>query len=94
MRSPPRRPRTPHIRRKQMGRPLSKQQLFSANSKNNLKVQFHNGTESVPGYIVKQKSNLQFLCADVDGNRAVCKLVNKTSGNLAEGEMSITLKDY
>lgn len=74
-----------------MGRPLNKR-LFGANSSNNIKVQFNNGTESVPGYIVKQKSNLQFLCADADGNRAVCKLVNTSSANLAVGEMSITVK--
>ena len=74
-----------------MGRPLNKR-LFGANSSNNIKVQFNNGTESVAGYIVKQKSNLQFLCADADGNRAVCKLVNTSSANLAVGEMSITVK--
>lgn len=74
-----------------MGRPLNKR-LFGANSSNNIKVQFNNGTESVPGYIVKQKSNLQFLCADADGNRAVCKLVNTSSANLAVGQMSITVK--
>ena len=36
-----------------MGRPLKKK-LFGANASNNLKVQFHNGTDSVPGYIVEQ----------------------------------------
>jgi hypothetical protein len=74
-----------------MGRPLNKR-LFGANSKNNIKIQFNNGLNSVPGYIVKQKSNLQFLVADKDGNRAVCKLVNTSSANLQVGQMSITVK--
>ena len=45
-----------------MGRPLSKQQLFGADANNNLKVQFHNGTQSVKGYIVEQTgSNVSIL---------------------------------
>ena len=78
-----------------MGRPLKKA-LFGADndsvSPNNIKVQFHNGTSSVKGYIVRQRSNLKFLCKDVDGNQAVCKLVAKASGDLQAGEMSITVK--
>jgi hypothetical protein len=74
-----------------MGRPLNKR-LFGADSNNNIKVQFYNGTASVPGYIVRQKSNLKFLCEDADGNQAVCKLVNTSSANLTVGEMSITVK--
>lgn len=74
-----------------MGRPLNKR-LFGANSSNNIKIQFNNGLNSVPGYIVKQKSNLQFLVSDKDGNRAVCKLVNTSSANLQVGQMSITVK--
>lgn len=76
-----------------MGRPLSKQQLFDANAKNNLKVQFHNGTESVRGYIVEQTGSKRFKCEDTDGNTAVCYLVDKASGDLAAGEMSITVLD-
>jgi len=74
-----------------MGRPLKKT-LFGANALNNIKVQFHNGTASIRGYIVKQKSNLKFLCEDENGVKAVCKLVAKHSADLQPGEMSITVK--
>jgi hypothetical protein len=74
-----------------MGRPLNKH-LFGDNALNNIKVQFHNGVESVPGYIVRQRSNLKFLCKDADGYQAVCKLVVKNYNDLQPGEMSITVK--
>jgi hypothetical protein len=74
-----------------MGRPLNKH-LFGDNSLNNIKVQFHNGLNSVRGYIVRQRSNLKFLCEDEHGTQAVCKLVNKHSADLQSGEMSITVK--
>lgn len=77
---------------KQMGRPLKKK-LFGANSNNNIKVQFYNGTESVPGYIVEQLGNSKFRCKDVNGVTAVCRLVDKASTALTTGEMTITLKD-
>ena len=75
-----------------MGRPLSKQQLFGANASNNIKVQFHNGTASVKGYILEQTGSKRFKCSDVNGNTAVCYLVDKASADLAAGEMTITLK--
>ena len=74
-----------------MGRPLNKR-LFGADANNNLKVQFHNGTESVRGYIVEQKSSKRFVCIDTDGNTALCSLVDKASADLSAGEMSISLK--
>jgi hypothetical protein len=74
-----------------MGRPLNKR-LFGANASNNIKVQFHNGTDSVKGYIVKQLGTKKFLCKDVDGNTAICRLKLKDSADLAAGEMSITVK--
>lgn len=73
-----------------MGRPLNKR-YFGANANNNLKVQFHNGTSSVPGFIVKQTGSKRFVCEDANGNRATCYLVNKVSASLATGEMSITV---
>lgn len=73
-----------------MGRPLSKQQLFGANSSNNIKVQFHNGTESVRGYLVKQTGSKRFLCKDENGTEALCYLVDKASADLAVNEMSIS----
>lgn len=75
-----------------MGRPLSKQQLFGANSKNNIKVQFHNGTASVRGYILEQTGSKRFKCIDESGNTAVCYLVDKAAGSLAAGEMTITFR--
>jgi hypothetical protein len=75
-----------------MGRPLSRQQLFGANTNNNIKVQFHNGTASVKGYIVEQTGSKRFKCKDADGNTAVCYLVDKASADLAVGEMSISFK--
>lgn len=73
-----------------MGRPLSKQQLFDANANNNIKVQFHNGTSSVKGYIVEQTGSKRFKCKDANGTTAVCYLVDKASADLAAGEMSIS----
>ena len=75
-----------------MGRPLSKQQLFGANANNNIKVQFHNGTASVKGYIVEQTGSKRFKCIDANGVEAVCYLVDKASAALAAGEMTITFK--
>jgi hypothetical protein len=74
-----------------MGRPLNKK-WFGADSDSNIKVQFHNGTESVRGYIVKQKSSKRFKCIDTDGNTATCLLVDKAATALAAGEMTISAK--
>ena len=76
-----------------MGRPLSRQQLFGANNKTNIKVQFHNGTSSVRGYIVKQTGSKRFKCKDENGVTAICYLVDKASAALTSGEMSITIKE-
>ena len=75
-----------------MGRPLPKR-FFGANANNNLRVQFHNGTSSVAGAIVKQKGSKKFKCIDASSNTAVCRLVSKADGSLAAGEMSITVKN-
>jgi len=74
-----------------MGRPLNKR-YFGADANNNIKVQFFNGTVSVPGYIVKQLGSKKFLCSDADGNTAICYIVEKASADLADGEMTITVK--
>lgn len=73
-----------------MGRPLNKR-LFGADAADNLKVQFYNGEASVPGFIVKQTGSKRFICQDADGNQATCYLVDKVSGDLGDGEMSITI---
>jgi hypothetical protein len=76
-----------------MGRPLSKR-FFGTPSAgtNTIKVQFHNGTASVPGYIVEQTGSKRFKCRDADGNEALCYLKDKASADLEVGEMSITFK--
>lgn len=76
-----------------MGRPLNKR-LFGTptSTANTIKVQFHNGTASVRGYIVKQKSAKWFICKDEDGNQARCRIVDKASADLVAGEMTITVK--
>jgi hypothetical protein len=74
-----------------MGRPINKRN-FGINANNNLKVQFFNGTASVPGYIVSQRGSKKFLCSDATGARAICFLVDKAAGDLTAGEMSITVK--
>jgi hypothetical protein len=74
-----------------MGRPLNKR-LFGDNSKNNIKVQFFNGLNSVRGYIVKQLGNNKFKCKDENGVTAICRLVEKNSVDLQAGEMTITVK--
>lgn len=74
-----------------MGRPLKKK-YFGADSNSNIKVQFHNGTESVRGYIVRQRSSKRFECIDTDGNTAICLLVDKAATALSAGEMTISVK--
>lgn len=76
-----------------MGRPINKRN-FSADANNNIKVQFHNGSASVAGYIVKQKGSKKFVVKEFDGSTTyTCQLVAKASGDLAAGEMSITVKN-
>jgi len=74
-----------------MGRPLPSR-FFGANADNNFKVQFYNGSASVPGYIVKQYGSERFKCRDANGNTAICRMVAKASADLGEGEMSMTVK--
>ena len=76
-----------------MGRPLNKRNFGAPTTGGNeMKVQFHNGSASVAGYIVKQKGTKKFLCSD-GTTEAICFLVDKASGALAAGEMTITVKD-
>ena len=73
-----------------MGRPINKR-YFSADANNNIKVQFHNGTASVAGYIVKQRGTKTFVCSDGTVQKK-CRLVDKASAAIAAGEMTITLQ--
>lgn len=87
----PRRPRT--SKEKKMGRPLNKRYFGEPTADGNeIKVQFHNGTASAPGWIVKQKGSKTFLCTDGTVEE-ICTLVDKASAALAAGEMTITVSD-
>ena len=76
-----------------MGRPLNKK-FFGAPTAggSEIKVQFHNGTKSVNGYIVKQLGSKKFRCTDGVIEKD-CFLVDKAAGAIAAGEMSIVVKD-
>ena len=76
-----------------MGRPLNKK-FFGAPTAggSEIKVQFHNGTSSVNGYIVKQLGSKKFRCTDGIIEKD-CFLVDKAAGAIAAGEMSIVVKD-
>jgi hypothetical protein len=76
-----------------MGRPLNKRYFGEPTAAGNeIKVQFHNGTSSVPGWIVKQTGSKRFVCSD-GTNEETCYLVDKAAGALADGEMSLTVDD-
>ena len=76
-----------------MGRPLNKR-FFGAPTTggSEIKVQFHNGTASVNGYIVKQLGSKKFRCTDGVIEKD-CFLVDKAAAAIAAGEMSIVIKD-
>lgn len=78
-----------------MGRPLNKRFLGAPTAAGNeIKVQFHDGTNSLPGYIVKQLGSKRFRCSNAGGTSvADCILVDKASAALAAGEMTITVDD-
>ena len=75
-----------------MGRPLNKR-LFGMPEAgtSEIKVQFHNGTSSVPGWIVKQTGSKRFVCTD-GTETATCYLADEDAGDLAEGQMTITFQ--
>lgn len=75
-----------------MGRPINKRN-FGADANNNIKVQFNNGSASVPGYIVKQKGSKKFVVKAFGGTTEfTCQLVDAASASLTAGQMSITIK--
>jgi len=86
-----RRPRT--SKEKTMGRPLNKRYFGAPTTAGDeIKIQFHNGTSSVNGYIVKQLGSKKFRCTDGIIEKD-CFLVDKAAGTIAAGEMSIVVKD-
>jgi hypothetical protein len=76
-----------------MGRPLNKR-FFGAPTAagNEIKVQFHNGTASVNGYIVKQLGSKKFRCTDGVIEKD-CFLTDVAGTDLTAGQMSIVIKD-
>jgi hypothetical protein len=76
-----------------MGRPLNKKYFGTpTDSGNEIKVTFFNGAAGVDGWIVKQTGSKRFKCTDGTVTRE-CVLVDKVSGDLVAGDMSITVKD-
>lgn len=78
-----------------MGRPLNKRYFGAPTAGGNeIKVQFNDGTGSLPGYIVNQKGSKRFNCSNAGGTKtALCTLVDKASADILEGEMTITVDD-
>ena len=78
-----------------MGRPLNKRYFGAPTAGGNeIKVQFNDGSGSMPGYIVNQKGAKRFNCSNAGGTKtALCTLVDKASAALASGEMSIVVDD-
>lgn len=78
-----------------MGRPLNKRYFGAPTAGGNeIKVQFNDGTGSMPGYIINQKGSKRFNCSNAGGTKtALCTLVDKDSGDILEGEMTITVDD-
>ena len=76
-----------------MGRPLNKR-FFGAPTAggNEIKVQFHNGTSSVNGYVVKQLGSKKFRCTDGIIEKD-CFLTDAAAAALTAGQMSIVVKD-
>ena len=76
-----------------MARPLNKRFFGPPTAAGNeIKVQFHNGTASVPGWIVKQTGSKRFKCSDGSAT-ATCYLADEAAADLAAGQMSITVKN-
>ena len=82
-----------------MGRPLNKR-FFGAEgvgptaAGNEIKVNFHNGSGVVEGYIVKQKGSKRFVCEEIEtAGTFTCTLkTGVLPAALSAGEMSISFK--
>lgn len=73
-----------------MGRPVNKR-YFGSGSGNQIKVRAKVGTNAEgDGYIVSQRSTNKFIVT-VGANTGTCKVVNKSSGTLADNEMIINV---
>lgn len=82
-----------------MGRPLNKR-FFGVEgvgptaAGNEIKVNFHNGSGVVEGYIVKQKGSKRFVCEEIEtAGTFTCTLkTGVLPAALSAGEMSISFK--
>jgi len=73
-----------------MGRPLNKR-FFGEGAGNQLKVRAKVGANAEgDGFIVRQRSTKRFE-VNVAGNIGVCKLVNKSNGELTSNEMIVNV---
>ena len=75
-----------------MGRPLNKRHFGTPDAGLDFKCRYHYGTLS-DGWILKQVGSKRFKCTNKAGNDYTCTLVDKDSGTLALGEMTISVKD-
>jgi hypothetical protein len=77
-----------------MGRPLNKRFFGEPTTDGNeIKVRYRaTGQVEANGWIVKQLGSKKFRCYD-GTNVMDCTLVDKSQGTLAEGDMTITVKD-
>lgn len=73
-----------------MGRPVNKR-YFGSGSGNQIKIRAKIGSNAEGnGYIVSQRSTNRFR-VNVDGTEGICKIVNKSTGDLAANEMIVNV---
>lgn len=77
-----------------MGRPINKRHFGTPDAGSDFKVRFRpdDTAGELNGWIVKQVGSKRFKCTD-GTNTAVCTLADKNQGALANGDMSISVKD-
>lgn len=77
-----------------MGRPINKRFFGTPTAGGEeIKVRFRaSGQAEANGWIVKQLGSKKFRCTD-GTNTEDCTIVDKSSGALDEGDMTITVKD-
>tara|TARA_B100000949_G_C14085791_1_gene367796 strand:- start:25 stop:429 length:405 start_codon:yes stop_codon:yes gene_type:complete len=81
------------IKEKQMGRPINKRHFGTPDSGLDFKVRFKaTGETEADGWIIKQVGSKRFKCTD-GTNTEVCTLADKDHNALADGDMTISIKD-
>jgi len=77
-----------------MGRPINKRHFGTPDAGSDFKVRFRpdDTAGELNGWIVKQVGSKRFKCTD-GTNTAICTLADKNQGALANGDMSISVKD-